>query len=308
MAVAGRIVGGLSNEPLGELRAHLRASVPSGGASYAHDEAVRRLVDAFSEPLLVFCKRLARGCPQAGLDGEDLAALAWSKTLRYLAGPRGERVTDAEHFLRVLNTTARQALLDALEKQPQERPLELDAPVRGDGNLESLGERLAHPRPTPEACLLPADSDYLALVEELFTDPEGFHKTYRQKDRRTPRQYQALVLYQVGTLWREEVGTDEIRDPERARFIRDWLHLLGVKPEQWESIERAARQPGPEDNREFCPALAEAVNAVCGTHLRSLNLLRVLRHEMNRFAAQRRQRSPSRPQDKAGDEHAGVQR
>ena len=269
------------------LRTALRSAPDSrGGDQRAIEAAASPLIDAFFERLLRFCNRLTRsaGCG-AWLEGEDLAILAWEKMLRYLTGPGGDRVKDDQHFERLLMTAARSCFLDVLERRSHENCIELDAPVgeNGESSLRRV-DLLPDTRATAEELLLPKDSSYLKLVEELFSDEESFRKTYRQKNQRHPRNYKALVLYQLGAHWREEVGGRSIEDPQLAALIRHYVKLLGVPEDLWEQVERAAMTAETEARGSYFPDLLAAVNTVCGTNLNDRGTLAVLRHEMNRFA------------------------
>ncbi len=270
-------MGAQKTDHVAALRAALRGDADGKRARLSVEDAAAPLLDAFGDGLLRFCNKLARGAPRARLEGEDLAVLAWEKVLRYLAGANGDRVQSDEHFGRLLRTIARSRLLDILDRCPEDF-VELDAPLDADGTPLTRAELLADPGATPEESLLPKGGTYLTLVEELFTDEERFRKTYRQKNQRHPRNYKALVLYHLALHWREEVGREGAEDPRAAAFIRQLVELLGIPAALWGPVERAAAAPDA--------VLLAAVNAVCGTNLREPATLKVLRHEMNRFAAQ----------------------
>ncbi len=283
--------------PVAALRAALRAQTDRGAA--ALDDAAAALLEAFEDTLLGTCRRLTTAASWSGIDADDLAQEAWLKTLRYLAGERGDRVEDAEHFGRLLMKAAKTQFLDMLAQRSGKMPVELDAPIGGSsgGGEDSASttrraDLLADKGASAAELLLPKDSQYLLLVEELFVNEAQFRLIYRRKDSRHPRNYKALVLYQIGMHWREEVGVGAVaQDPQMADYIRNWVALLGVPSDAWEEIEQAAKAPGPpadENSTGVCPVLLEAVNRVCGTHLKDRRILAVLRHEMNQFAAQRR--------------------
>lgn len=269
------------------------------------DAAAQPLINRVYRPLLRYCDILARGAPRARIEADDLAQEAWRKALRYLAGPDGARVQDDAHFQRLLRVAAKTRLLDVLERAEnaaaEGRDVEMDAPlVPGDGERgETRQDRImgsaAH---APETLLLPREGPYLRLVEELFADAEAFHRQYRQPNQRQPRQYQALVLYQIGTLFREEAlggndgnaaaGHDGGGDAQMAHLLRHYVELIGVPDEAWQAVEQAARretQQPPATEEGLYENILDAVNVLCGTSLRTRGVLAVLRHEMNRFAA-----------------------
>jgi hypothetical protein len=269
------------------LRAALRDQAGSEPKKQrAVDKAAAPLIARYSGRLLHLCRKLTRGAPHAALEAEDLALLAWQKVLRYLAGPCGDHVKDDLHCGRLLMTAARSCLLDALGQCARENVIELDRPLGEEGFSPTRAELLADPRATAEAQLLPGDSVYLKLVEALFTDEECFNRTYRQHNQRRPRNYQALVLYQIGEHWRDEVGQTLVEDPRRAALLRHYVALLGIPAALWACVEKAAMAPEPEPQSSHAAGLLAAVNAVCGTNLRDQATLKVLRHEMNKFASQ----------------------
>lgn len=248
----------------------------------AVERAATPLLVRCSERLLRYCARLARGAPRAGLEGDDLALHAWEKLMPYLQAPDGDRVRDDAHFERLLFRAAQTHLLDALDRPAAREPLaELDAPsARGEPPVQRC-----HPDPAPDELLLPKDSRYLRLVEELFDNAERFRRTYRQTNQRHPRNYQALVLYQVAAFWREEAGGGgAVPDASFVRAVRHWVGLLGIPEATWNLIEQAARR-NDSANDGLCPHLLRAVNASTGANVQSRATLAVLRHEMNRFAA-----------------------
>jgi hypothetical protein len=294
-AARGVGAGEITNH-VAALRVALRQS---GRGQRSVDEAAAPLIARCSAPLLRLCDKLARSAPQAKLEGEDLALHAWQKMLRYLAADgTGERVLDDEHFERLLLRAARTRLLDVLDQGASRELVELDEAPGGGGAGEGTStraERLRDPGDGPEALLLPRDGRYLKLVEELFADEERFRTTYRQTNPRHPRNYKALVLYQIGAHWREEVGdgVGGAGDPAMAGLIRHYVQILGVPAAAWSPIEAAAGAVAPGGDGEaggdpadgLCPVLLAAVNRACGTNLRSRATLAVLRHEMNKFAA-----------------------
>ena len=284
----GAIQEGNTNH-VAALRAALRAEF--GGErenQRAVDTAAAPLIQSFGERLLQLCRRLTRGAPHAALEADDLAVLGWHKILRYLAGPGGDRVADDAHFGRLLMTAARSCLLDALEQRARQDAIELDRSLGQGASAATPADLLADTEATAEQLLLPRDSAYLKLVEELFTDEARFSRTYRQPNQRRPRNYQALVLYQIGEHWREEVGQTKITDPRRAALIRHYVALLGIPARLWASVEKAAMtpEPEPEQRSSHSAGLLAAVNAACGTNLSGQTTLKVLRHEMGRFALQ----------------------
>lgn len=281
-----RIARGAPANVVAALRAALRGQDRT--SRHAVEAAAAPLIDACQVRLLRACDHLARSAPHTGWEGADLASEAWEKTLRYLAGVHGDRVQDAEHFERLLLRAARSRFLDILDACSGRRVEALDEPLGEGPSSATRGDRLPDPAATPEEWLLLSDGLYLLLVEELFLDAPGFHRKYHQKDQRHPRQYQAFVLYQIACCFREEAGVGETADPRMAGCIRRWVHLLGVPEPAWKGIETAAMAPDGGDGPLFA-----AVNLACGTNLRSRATVSVLRHEMNKFAAQRgRQQVP----------------
>ncbi len=272
------------------LRAALRrpTAVPSRENQLAVEDAAAPLMEAFFRQLFPLCRKMARSAPHLHLDEEDLAALAWQKVLRYLAGPHGDRVRDDEHFGRLLGVAARSAFLDALGAASN-RLEEMDKPLDAESGTATHADLVADPAAITDALFLPKDSPYLLVVEELFTDAQAFRRTYQPHRGRHPRHYQALVLYQIALHWREAAGAPGAEDARMAAYIRHWLRLLGVPPEHWEPIEDAAREPELDEAEDSGLTLLTAVNRVCGTKLRGTSL-RVLRHEMNSFAATRARR------------------
>lgn len=300
----------------------------------ALEAATRPLYASLFKPLVRSCEqRLGkRGSAHAGMDAQDLAILAWHKMMRYLAGPNGERVQDEEHFLRLLKAAAGTLFLDALDEQkrkagPGGLPLELDAPVPGSGVTGTTYADLvndtmasvaaitaAAPESSPDAFALPKDSRYLALVEELFSgDEAAFRRKYKAVNHRHPRQYRALIMCQLGLFFREEAGRGGRKDAVMARCIRGWVATLGIPPEVWAQVERAATQEEakadehasgehadlkpPEDrgsessggkgsggSRDYLPSgLLSVVNSIYGTNITGAKMLAVLRHDLNKI-------------------------
>lgn len=271
-----------------------RPASPGRENKIAVEDAAAPLMEAFVRQLFPACRKMARSAPHLHLDAEDLAALAWQKMLRYLAGPRGDRVRDDEHFGKLLAVAVRSAYLDAWNAEPSpNRRVDLDEPLEAESSGVTHADLLEDRAATAEALFLPKDSPYLLVVEELFTDARAFRRTYQPHRGRHPRHYQALVLYQIALHWREAAGAPGAEDARMAAYIRHWLGLLGVPSEHWEPIEEAAREPEAESpEASGTAALLTTVNRVCGTNLRDTNL-RVLRHEMNTFAATRARRIDS---------------
>lgn len=311
---------------LRRLRAALRGDAAIRGASAAARE--RAEVDAFVEslrrPLLRYCEGLVRQSGGIGrsvalatdrhVDADDLAQEVWTKTLRYLAGSGGDRVADDEHFRRLLRRTAKTIYLDRMTKGgAPSHILELDAPLvfstgtgaaTGEGEERALRDTLAAPRAAVPAELLFLDDErYAPLIEILFSDPERFHRTYRRKHQRRPRQYQAFVLYQLGIFFRVEAVSADARSKAGAasadteegaqlmqELIEQYVTLLGIPEAMWQPVARAATLSGERsaaegdaDGSGFDERIMEAVNAVCGTNVRAANMLAVLRYELNQF-------------------------
>lgn len=299
------------------LRAALRAaqqSVQAGAgpaaaaaAGAAVETAAQPLIRESYRPLLHYCAALLlRLSPRIGaqMEAEDLAQEAWRKSLQYLAGPSGDRVETGLHFARLLRRVARTSLLDTLDAAHHAVPtVEMDAPTKsyrdsGGSAAGTRGERLtgtAASQRSPESLLLPRDGKYLRLVEELFTDPEGFHRRYRQQNQRQPHQYQALALYQIAMLAHEQqAGTASSGggDAGMMYWIRHHVALLGISEPLWRRVEQAVARSAerhsdinnPAEESDPDMGILEAVNEICGTRLRTRAHLSVLRHEMNRFA------------------------
>ena len=320
-AAAGRSGGGTpARAGVHLLRAVLRQTPE--GRTPAAQRTVDALIDDLRRPLLRYCEGLTRqtggrGSQSAaigtgrGIDAEDLAQEAWAKALRYLAGPGGDRVGDDDHLKRLLRCAAKSVFLDRVTKGgAPTRILELDAPLAGsggsggDGEDRSLLDSLAvsmtqQQRQRTEGVpggLLLADERYAPLIDHLFNDEEGFHRTYRRKHQRRPRQYQALVLYQLGIFYRSEVmetgdtaAAASLPAPDATgadlmeSLIDRYVGLLNIPEERWRPVARAAAVTGDEGGGVHEPILA-AVNAVCGTNIRAANMLAVLRYELNQFA------------------------
>jgi len=315
-AAAGRSGGALSARAgVHLLRAVLRQTPE--GRTPAAQRTVDALIDDLRRPLLRYCEGLTRqtggrGSQAAaigtgrGIDAEDLAQEAWTKALRYLAGPGGDRVGDDDHLKRLLRCAAKSVFLDRVTKGgAPTRILELDAPLAGSGGsgsgdgedrslLDSLAVSTTQRRTEGlSGGLLLADERYAPLIEHLFNDEEGFHRTYRRKHQRRPRQYQALVLYQLGVFYRAEVmdtGDAEAVGAQDATgaqlmesLIDQYVGLLSIPEERWRPVALAAAVTGEDGAGVHEPILA-AVNAVCGTNIRAANMLAVLRYELNQFA------------------------
>lgn len=274
-------------KPVAALRDALRRAPGTAFADrHVLDNAAAPLIDLYWERLLRHCDKLARAVPEAGLEGEDLAIDAWKKTLRYLATPAGDRVNEGAHFGGLLWRTARTLFLDALEYHALHRMYRLEDPIAPGVSGTTLKDTQLDTRPTAEDLLLPSDSRYLRLVEQLFADEKQFARRYRQQHQRQPRNYKALVLYQLGLHWREVVGETRIEDREKAEWFRHYAALLGIPQADWERIEAAAMTAADARSDGCLPHLLAVANAICGTRLPGRGMLAVLRHEMNQFAAQ----------------------
>lgn len=266
------------------LRRALRSAGPTGAADAAAVEAAVRVIARLALPRLsALCERLVRSTNRPVLvDADDLIGMAWEKTLRHLAGPSGDKVKSRTHLIYLLRRAARTCFLDALDDVP---PIHLvrasDGPAAVD-LMESVPDGVA----SVEDLALPLDSRYLDLVRMLFADPEGFKKRFRQANQRSPKQYQALVLYQAGYQFAQE-ALREKGDCVMEELLRNAIDTLGIPASVWEPIENSLRAASSEtaqvQNAESL--LLAAVNAVCGTTITSLKTLHVYRFEMNRFAA-----------------------
>ncbi|MBC8103791.1 MAG: hypothetical protein H7Z41_14545 [Cytophagales bacterium] len=301
------------------LRAALRQE--SAGKTAAAARAIDALIARLQGPLLQYCDGLAR--QSAGsrtalatdrrVDGEDLAQEAWTKALRYIAGSGGDRIADDDHLQRLLRCAAKTLFLDRVSRGAAPRAIvELDAPANqgayGESGERSLIETLAAPLVTgpvggaaSPAGLFFQDERYAPLIEQLFTDEAGFHRAYRRKHQRRPRQYQAFVLYQFGLFFRDEAATPSGGAGEGAvemgHLIERYAALLGIPKDTWQAVSEAALAsaalgPAPTDtvsDATLDEPLLAVVNERCGTNIRAANMLAVLRYEMNQFVEGRKE-------------------
>lgn len=254
----------------------------------AVDVAAAPLIERHYEPLLRYCDMLAYGARQKlSLSGDDLAQEAWRKIIAYITKEGGDRVQDDVHFDRLLRRAAKTCLLDMIEQAERMMVLSLDTVMPGDESKQ-WAEHLADDAPTPEQLLFPKDSNYMRLIEMLFLQQDKFHRRFRQANQRHPRQYQALVMYQVALAYRE-AAMGQPPDEEQMKLISHFMNMHGVPAQKWDDIGQAAR--GEADARAlpveglFLQTLA-AVNLACGTQITQRKTLITYRAEMNRFARQ----------------------
>jgi DNA-directed RNA polymerase specialized sigma24 family protein len=310
------------------------------GRTAAATRAVDALVAELRTPLLRYCEGLARQgrgdsrwaalATDRRIDAEDLAQEAWTKCLRYLAGAAGDRIRDDEHLRRLLRCAAKTIFLDRVTKgSAPAQIVELDAPMRSNAHgaggdaRSSMADMLVAPigghGAPPEGgrvdLMFLHDERWIPLIEFLFRDEAAFHRMYRRKHQRRPRQYQAFVLYQLGVFYRAEVGADaddgRVAAATVSHLIRRYISLLGISERQWAPIATAAvgergtvghpeDDPGSPDGIDL--SIASAVNSICGTNIKASNMLAVLRYEMNQFVAM----SPaSSVREKEGAQSAG---
>jgi DNA-directed RNA polymerase specialized sigma24 family protein len=255
---------------------------------------------------------------RARIDGADLAQEAWARVLRYLRGANGDRITDDLHLARFLRCAARNCLYDLLGSAPivaEANSVALDAPESsggpdggGNGNgTERRVERIPAPASLPDILRFAGSGAYSSLIEALFTDEAAFRRSIHEAGaRRHPRQYRALVLYQLGLfLWQETRGAPPEAVRETGRLLRHFVQALGVPVAWWEAVETAVHstawealddeRDNPTDNGDVysertaseaaTTALLAAVNHVCGASLKAGNMLSVLRYDLNQSVA-----------------------
>ncbi len=268
----------------------------AGGESAAErarcEAAARPLVELAYNPLLRYCDRLAQQPGLRGyIEGADLAQDAWVKVIAHLRGANGERIRDDSHFVAMLNRAAVSRLLDLLPRARRE-VIAPDADAM-EGRAAAYGVRASR-TPEQETVLL-RDEARLDLIASLFEDEAAFRRVNQQrKNARHPRQYQALVLYELGEHYQCETETKDEAAQENygvaiaALFMDKWVSALGVPIALWEPVRAVAALP-PDRNVEptggdtLDARLAAAVNVVCQTNVRDRKTLAVYRYEINQL-------------------------
>lgn len=193
-----------------------------------------------------------------------------------------------QHLWNLLRCAASNRLVDRLRRHSDELAHQApqDADVSEEERLESAGAA-AQPGPERDALLWGADHRGWRLVELLFRHEERFHVRFRLVTDRHPRQFRALVLYELGALLHREVNTPAATPAGRRQecsLMRRYAALLGIPPADWARVEQAAvaEEEDPGDGA-LIPGLRDAVNALCDTSVRTRTGLTTLRYELKRI-------------------------
>lgn len=265
------------------------------------EDATRPLLDRFVQPLLIWCQDLTAGLPdvpgRAHLEGADLAQEAWVRVLRYLNGPKGNRVRNDSHLARLLRCTARNYLYDVLGSAPmlaESSAISLDAPGSVGGIGQSTeprqGARLLAPEETPDILRFAGSGPQGDLIDALFTNEAAFRQAGQVAGvRRHPRQFRAYVLYELGVfLWREIEGAPTDAAEEVAGLLREFTAATGVPAGWWDTVEAVVMNHVSADDTDRNDAiillLLATVNQLCGASVKAGNALSVLRHDLNQCA------------------------
>lgn len=300
------------NHPVTLLRASLRAAGDEEVREARHRTAAaaaQPLVDRLYRMLLSYCDYLVRqSALRDRLDGADVAHDTWIKVLRYLSGDGGDRIEDENHLRNLLRVSAKRRLLDLLEHERETRYIEQNVPETWDDPEHAQGTALEHYPDASAARALEAvagvltDGPYRDLIVALFTDKAGFQRLCwslgNARPRRRLKHYQAFVIAQMATFLRREarheaVAGGETLDEGYTRLVREFVRMLGVPEERWESVEEAVRRSPPTRANEdgLCEAVLAVINEEFDVDLQAGNYMSVLKHELGRFAGRERKQA-----------------